>query len=154
MKDFIKDGLAPREVQVINAVTTVGKTLFDIAKEISELGLANAGTPKAKEKKASGIGIDNSDLLKETGLRVIHLNPKMGSYDGPNHNGMTIAFRVTGRNSNTIEIATAVNHPKDSFTKKIGTKLAVERFKSGRTVHVPNICNNAVETIQYMFGLV
>lgn len=127
-----------------------GETLADIMKRkiTGEPLTAFASPPKpetVKKAKAPRIRIDNTEAIADAGVKIIHF-----SYG--KEGGMTVAYRQNGRKSRTIEIATAVTHPKDTFTKKIGTRLAVERFEAGETVFIPNFEGNAFQTIQYMFG--
>lgn len=81
-------------------------------------------TPKEEKVK-----IDNTQILADTGLRVIHFN----RIDF-NDRSMTLAYKGTDR---LVEIATAVTHPNDRFCRKIGTKTAVEAFLAGKTVRLP-----------------
>ena len=74
--------------------------------------------------------INNTQLLADTGLRVIHRVP-METHG----RGMTIAFRPTTKP--VVEISTAILKNGDTFSKKMGTKTAVENFQKGRTVFVP-----------------
>jgi hypothetical protein len=100
-----------------------------------------AWTPKPSREK-----IDNTQLLKDTGLRILHI--RKNSRDFPDNTAvrdMTIAFR---EGNSVIEIATAVVHPSDCFTRKIGTKLAVEAFLAGRTIHVPKMLDYGYETLR------
>jgi hypothetical protein len=73
--------------------------------------------------------IDNGPLLAETGLRIVHFNRvEEGG------RSMTVAFKTTG---SLVEVATAITHPSDAFTRKLGTKTAVEAFLAGKTVRIP-----------------
>jgi hypothetical protein len=100
--------------------TEVGKTLGTIAKDILT-------SPKAVAEPK----VNNGELLAKHGLQVMHFHPGIGLP------GMTVAYRVPFRSSNVLEIATAITHPNDTFTKKIGTRIAVEAFVAGRTAYVP-----------------
>jgi hypothetical protein len=82
-------------------------------------------TPKEK--------IDNTQLLKDTGLRVRHFNGS-DRFGLPRTRNMTIAYR---EGHTCIEIATAIVHPSDYFCRKVGTKLAVEAFQQGKTTIIP-----------------
>lgn len=92
-----------------------GRTLGDIAKDII--------TTDPKQ--------DNGTLLAFHELCVMHFRP---GFDLP---GMTVAYRPAHKGSNVVEIATAITNPCDTFTKKIGTRVAVEAFVKGRTVFIP-----------------
>jgi len=94
-----------------------------------------AKTPREK--------INNSGILADTGIRIMHFLPQYGVYSKDYYNhfpkvlrrrGMTVAYIATG---GLVEVATAVCHPRDTFTKKVGTKLAVEAFLAGQTVLLP-----------------
>ena len=125
-----------------NTTTETGKTLAELAKDI-------VATPEAEPQP------NNGELLAANNLRIVHIraNPVRGTPD------MTVAFRVPHRNSRTMEIATAVVHPKDYFARKVGTRTAIEAFLAGRTVRIPVVTDTRlagpsgpVETILYCFG--
>lgn len=75
--------------------------------------------------------IDNTEAVKAfhaQGGRILHIRPLTG------YRGMTFAFiRKGGR----IQFSTAVQHRNDTFTKKVGTQLALEHFNAGQTVFMP-----------------
>lgn len=99
-------------------ITDTGKTLGELAKDIVTRPEAVA-VPR----------INNAEIIKTHGLRIMHFRPT------DHHAGLTIAFKQSNRN--VLEIATAVVHPFDTFTKKTGTKLAAENFVAGRTAFLP-----------------
>ena len=103
-----------------NTTTNTGKTLGEIAQDIL--------TTEVTQEDVR----PNGELLAEHGLNVVHFRPAE-EY----HNGMTVAFKTVGRNAKVIEVATALVHPLDKFTRKIGTRTAVEAFLSGRTILLP-----------------
>jgi|ERR1044072_6832586 hypothetical protein len=75
--------------------------------------------------------IDNTELVSQfhdCGGKLLHIRPADGK------RGMTFAYRVKG---SRIELATAVQHRNDDFTKKMGTKTAIEHFVAGKTVFFP-----------------
>lgn len=81
--------------------------------------------------------IDNTQLLADTGLKIVHIMPdddedrlKIGT-----RYGMTVAFRGSG--NPVIEIATALRKEGDVFNRRIGTRTAVQNFLNGHTIHVP-----------------
>lgn len=122
----------------VTAPTEVGKTLSELAKEI--VTQPNP-TPVAKS--------NNGELLKLHNLKIIHFRPT------DHHPGVTIAFQHT--NKNVVEVATAVVHPFDTFTKKVGTKLAIENFIGGRTVFLPirrdyGVRSTVMETLRFYFS--
>lgn len=80
--------------------------------------------------------INNNTLVQEFRLRgghLLHFRPTNISGIRKTR-GMTLAFVVK---SGHIEIATAVQHRGDDFTKKIGTKTAITHFIDGQTVNIP-----------------
>lgn len=85
-------------------------------------------TPRPKTPK-----INNTDLLKQTGLRIRHFHGT-DRFGYPRMREMTVAYiEKRGR----LEIATAVVHSQDRFCRKMGTKQAIENFLAGKTVTVP-----------------
>lgn len=95
---------------------------------------ANIAASALKKKGDNNPPINNSEAVeafRKKGGRILH-------YQGRRFKGVTIAFIRGGK---TIEIATSVVHPSDVFTKKVGTKNAIERFNDGRTVVLPIFSN-------------
>lgn len=76
--------------------------------------------------------IDNSRILADSNLHVIHFGPKWQT--NPGDRPFTVAFRATG---DILEVATAITHPKDNFVRKVGTRLAVEKFNNRETILIP-----------------
>jgi hypothetical protein len=74
------------------------------------------------------------DDIEDLDLRICH-----GYNRHDNRGGVTIAYRKCSnwRNTRMVEVALAYCSPKDSFNKKIGAELAVDRFVNGNTVMVP-----------------
>jgi len=94
--------------------------------------MRNRGTkaPPAKEKAPR---IDNTEAVlafRAKGGRILHVHPE-GFL-----RGVTFAFVAKG---NRITFATGVQHTKDAFTRKIGTKTAIEHFNEGKVVVLPFI---------------
>lgn len=74
------------------------------------------------------------DDMKDHDIRICH------GYDPEdNRGGVTIAYRKCSgwRNTKMVEVSLAYCSNKDSFNKKIGVQLAVDRFMNGNTVMVP-----------------
>ena len=105
--------------------------------------------------------IDNTQLLKDSGCRVRHIrkNDDMDNPGSTSTRDVTIAYKDGG---SVLEIATAVVHPNDKFCRKVGTKLAVESFLSGKTVRVPKSLGfsfrerrpaSPIATLNSMFGV-
>jgi hypothetical protein len=115
------------------------------------MNIAKTKTPKEK--------IDNTQLLKDTGLRIRHIRRNSREFpDSTATRDVTIAYRDGG---DTIEIATAVVHPNDCFSRKMGTKLAVEGFQAGKVTRIPKTIDygmgslvkaSALRTINLLFG--
>lgn len=82
--------------------------------------------------------IDNTALVtefREKGGRILHIPSDRPVWlGGKVRRGLTAAFIVK---SGRIEIATGVQHRSDDFTKKVGTKTAIEHFNEGKTIHLP-----------------
>ena len=118
-----------------SSTTEEGRTLGDIAKDILT-------QPEADTR-------NNGELLAAHGLRLVHVRPE-NDFRG---RGMTIAFREVNRN--VIEISTAIVHTNDTFTKKVGARVAIENFVAGRTVYIRRIfpAMSATECVQAMFGI-
>lgn len=75
--------------------------------------------------------INNTDIVeafRANGGRLFHALPK------GKRRGVTFAYIVK---KSRIEIATGVQHRHDPFTKKVGTKNAIEHFNAGKTINLP-----------------
>lgn len=77
------------------------------------------------------VKIDNTEAVQafsnEEG-RILHVRPECG------RRGVTFAYK---RKGGRVTFATSVQHRHDAFTKKIGTKLALEHFRNGQVVSLP-----------------
>lgn len=101
------------------------------------------------QKKPKFEKINNSERLAVSGVRIVHLLPDRlamaaaAAPEGRMHpsrgTGLTVAYRPSVRSPAVLEIATAICRAGDTFSRKMGTKLAIENFQSGRTVFVPAI---------------
>lgn len=67
------------------------------------------------------------------------------------HGGLTVAFRkLTPYDSGTmVEVAVATCSPADSFSKKIGTSLALGKFADGETIALPLNVPGGGESLNY-----
>lgn len=75
--------------------------------------------------------IDNTKLVEEftaEGGRILHVR------ETPLNRGVTFAYKLKGKR---IEVATAVTHTVDTFTKKVGTKTAIAHFRAGQIITLP-----------------
>lgn len=92
-----------------------------------------AAFDKMKEKRLNQAPpINNTELVNQfraEGGNILHIRP-----DDFGSRGLTIAYKLK---SSRVEIATAVQHRNDAFTKKVGTKVAIEHFLAGKTVTLP-----------------
>lgn len=100
---------------------------------------------KIKEKAANKPEpINNTDRVlafRADGGQILHRRPMFGS------RGMTMAFKLKkGR----VEIATAVQHRADDFTKKVGTKTAIGHFQDGKTVMLPLRSTRPIDCLKMM----
>ena len=89
------------------------------------------------------------DLLEDArkyGVGLVHIR---GS---TNKGGLTVAFRKsTAHTSGTmVTLAVSTCSNKDSFNRKVGTELALERFFRGETIELPILMNHAPEDISYV----
>ena len=76
--------------------------------------------------------LNNSELVEEfraSGGRIYHHRPSPSGA-----RGVTFAFVQRG---SRMEVSSAVQHRNDTFTKKIGTRLAIEHFRAGKTILLP-----------------
>jgi hypothetical protein len=74
--------------------------------------------------------INNTQVLADTGLRIVHFVPT-----DRHEKGFTVAFRPT--NKPVVEISTSICKNGDTFSKKMGTRTAIENFQKGRTILLP-----------------
>lgn len=100
------------------------------------------------EKKTKPEPINNTELVNEFrsgGGRVLHLQ-------GSGGRAMTLAFVQRG---GRVELATSVTHTNDCFTRKVGTKVAIEHFRAGKTVFLPLASRHSVTSqLAMAFGFI
>ena len=80
--------------------------------------------------------IDNTKLVEDwraEGGSIFHFRPEHRNKIH-RRRGVTIAFKAKGTR---VELASACQHSSDTFTKRIGTKTAIEHFKAGKTITLP-----------------
>jgi hypothetical protein len=92
-------------------------------------GLTDEGLGGANNGDGGSAFVSNGDLLAEHNLRVVHLSG--------GERQMTVCFREPYRGAEIIEVATALTHRRDRFTRKVGTKTAIEHFLAGKTIILP-----------------
>lgn len=72
---------------------------------------------------------------KLCGVGIVHIKEHNSWRKG----GMTVAFKKCNqyKNGRMVEVAVAVCSPEDTFSRKIGTQVALEKFFSGETIELP-----------------
>ena len=95
--------------------------------------------------------IDNTELVNDfhaEGGRIMHMRPTKWL-----PRVFTVAYILK---SGRIEFATAVTHKNDNFTKKVGTKLAIEHFKAGQVARLPLDLRgrHPADAVRFMFRAV
>lgn len=73
---------------------------------------------------------------KLCGVGIVHIKSDEGGW---RKGGMTIAFKKSNRyaRGRMVEVAVAVCSPDDTFSRKIGTKLALEKFFCEEVIELP-----------------
>lgn len=116
-----------------------GETLKEIAKRIA----TENGTETVDEN------VNISDFLAAKGLRLVHIRPNGSDYSVLKHRGMTVIWQRV--NTNVVQIATAVVHPNDQFTKRTGALVAIQHWLDGKTCYLPiHRKNNVAQTLRYL----
>lgn len=99
--------------------------------------------------------IDNTDLVnafRADGGGILHIRSAVSSWgDRAILRGVTIAYRLKG---SRVEFATAVQHGSDDFTKKVGTKTAIEHFRAGKVVTMPTRTKRTTDLHYMLTGMV
>lgn len=93
--------------------------------------------------------INNTEIVeafRTEGGMILHFRPWRMNRNSQYTRGMTVAFKRFG---SRVEVATAVQHRNDTFSKKLGTKTAIEHFKAGKTVTLPVSSKGAVSDLRY-----
>ena len=72
---------------------------------------------------------------KLCGVGIVHIK----DHDGWRKGGMTVAFRKSNqyKYGRMVEVAVATCSPEDTFSRKIGTKMALEKFFGGERIELP-----------------
>lgn len=75
------------------------------------------------------------ETAKSNGISITHIRPVSSQGFG----GATIAYRPDNEfhNCRMVQVAVAYCSPHDTFSKKVGTRLATEKFLNGETILVP-----------------
>lgn len=101
--------------------------------QVPEAVLAKIAADRANRPEP----INNTELIagfRAEGGNILHIRPRPGKHGEVTSRGMTIAYMVK---SGRIIVSTSVQHRNDPFTKKIGTRTAIEHFRDGKTVVLP-----------------
>lgn len=72
--------------------------------------------------------IDNTAALAASTASIVHINTGVSR-------PITVAYERI--NKSHIKIATAVTHRHDTFTRKVGTKVALANFAAGKVIVLP-----------------
>lgn len=92
------------------------------------------------------------EVLRDHNITVTHI-----FNESRNRGGLTLAWRSCNTHHNTrmVEVAVAYCHPEDTYVRKVGSRLAVDRFLAGNTVVVPARSSNSsqaiIDTLKQMF---
>lgn len=93
--------------------------------------------------------IDNTKLLADSGLRIVHVRP----HEGRHFSGMTVAYHTTDiPRPKVVRISAAYCRKGDTFCKKNGTKLAIESYQRGCSIYIPTGGLSPVDAIKRTFG--
>lgn len=81
---------------------------------------------------------DNVKAGNKNKVKIMHCFDK-NSILYPEYNGVTIAYRKLSpyKNCRVVELAVAYCSQYDQFEKKVGARLAMERFNAGKTIVFP-----------------
>ena len=90
------------------------------------------------------------DYSTKMGVGLVHIYDK----EYPK-GGVTVAFRKTTQYKSgvMVEVAVATCSTQDSFSKKIGTVLALAKFADGETIYLPINCALNGENLAYNIKL-
>jgi hypothetical protein len=91
--------------------------------------------------------------IKREGLTIAHFRRKFVSAlaEARAHTGgVTVAYRHKSVNT-FVEIATSICRDDEVFSRKLGTRTAVDQFVLGRVIRVPLYGRDAAEVVQELF---
>jgi hypothetical protein len=73
---------------------------------------------------------------KLCGVGIVHIKSAEGEW---RKGGMTVAFKKSNqyKYGRMVEVAVAVCSPEDTFSRKIGTQMALEKFFSEQVIELP-----------------
>lgn len=107
----------------------------------------NRGT-KAPPVQPKPEPIDNTELVTQfraEGGGILHIRPKQAFMSMKPTRGVTLAFKIKGKR---VEVASALQHRSDCFSKKVGTKTAIEHFQKGKTLVLPLNSNAPIASLK------
>lgn len=112
---------------------------FSMTIDISSADKFAAAKIKSElQKRAKAITDDNrATLIRqaiEQGVGLVHIHS-----DTYSNGGMTVAFRKSSPTPGgaMVDVAVVTCSEQDTFSRKVGSKLALEAFFDGKTVSLP-----------------
>ena len=83
---------------------------------------------------------------REEKIGIVHIHDS----DYPK-GGLTVAFQKTNeyKSGRMVTVSVAVCSPEDTFSRKIGTQHALEKFFNGETIQLPLLQYHIVEDINW-----
>ena len=91
----------------------------------------DASIARSQAKAPRKADFSNADLVADSGLNIAHFQRE----DTPLTRDITVAYEVVS--NNLLKVATSMCHPSDTFTKKFGTRQAIENFQNGNFIDMP-----------------
>lgn len=84
---------------------------------------------------------------KAQGVGIVHINPSW-----LNKGGITIAFKKSSqyKSGSMVDVAVATCSKLDTFSRKIGTTIALEKFFEGETIQLPLLQSFPDEELSYV----
>lgn len=105
--------------------------------------------PRDYDEERSGL----LEMAREHGVGIVHI------YDSYAHfGGISVAFKKCSEYDSgvMVEVAVQTCSEQDSFSKKTGTRLVLERFFNGNTIELPLLRNSYNQelnhVVKYLFS--
>lgn len=95
----------------------------------------------------SEVGLNTGELARAHGIKIVHY------FDQDNlKGGVTMAYRKSSDfdNCRMVDVAVAYCSPHDTFSKKVGSEVALYAFLDGQTIQVPARVNGDDNSIPYI----
>lgn len=124
---------------------------LDEAETFFSYDLTPPAPPPAEQDGVGGI----AERLKANGLRLMHFPPRPEFFNPKiKSRGVTVVYRPRRSKNHTIELATAICSEGDSFNRRIGAELALDRFVSGERTQLPPVGRGTDDsnTLRTYFG--